>query len=179
MAIPWMLNHTGAFSLFNLPERIDNLLGLRDGGSIIAEATGNKTLNISSHAISGLGAAQRTAAPTQGLAADTSGSLFSYAGLQHFRSFGGVFTYMTSKWAFACLMLVGPRQIASTPSYADYRVGHRPQSNACLRFGQTSCSPHMATSFGSPHLANHTVLIPCTVAATSNPLPDVPQLFSS
>ncbi len=179
MAIPWMLDRAGAFNLFNLPERIDNILGLHDGGSIIAEATGNKTLNMSSHAITGLASAQRTAAPIQGHTAETTGGFFSFAGLQHFRSFGGVFTYMTSKWAFACLTLVNPRQTTSGYSIADYTIGHRPQSNACLRFGQTSCSPHLASSSGSPHLANHTILIPCTVAATSNPLSDIPRLFSS
>jgi len=178
MAIPWMLDRAGAFNLFHLPERIDNILGLREGGSIIAEATGNKTLNMSSHAISGLASAQRTAAPIQGHTAGTTGGFFSYAGFQHFRTFGGVFTYMTSKWAFACLTLVSPQQIIFTSSIANYSLGHRPQSNACLRFGQTSCSPHMAGSFGSPHLANNAVLIPCTVAATSNPLSDIPRLFS-
>lgn len=106
MAIPWMLDRAGAFSLFNLPERIDNILGLLDGGNIIAEATGNRTLNMSSHAMAGLASAQRTAAPIQGHIAEAAGGFFSFASLQHFRSFGGVFTYMTSKWAFACITLV-------------------------------------------------------------------------
>lgn len=114
MAIPWMLDRAGAFNLFNLPERIDNILGLLEGGSSIAETTGNKTLNMSSHAMSGLVSAQRTAAPTQGHTAETVGGFFSFASLQHFRSFGGVFTYMTSKWAFACLTLVSPWQFTFT-----------------------------------------------------------------
>lgn len=114
MAIPWMLDRAGAFNLLNLPERIDNILGLLDGGSSIAEATGNKTFNMSSHAITGLASAQRTAAPIQGHTAEIAGGFFSFASLQHFRSFGGVFTYMTSKWAFACLTLVSPQLITFT-----------------------------------------------------------------
>ncbi len=111
VAIPWMLDRAGAFNLFNLSERIDSILGLLDGGSVIAEATGNKTLNVSSHAMTGLAYTQRTAAPIPGHTAETAGGFFSFASLQHFRSFGGVFTYMTSKWAFACLTLVSPWQI--------------------------------------------------------------------
>ena len=115
MAIPWMLDRAGAFALFTLPERIDNILGLHSGGSIIAEATGNRIHNMSSMAAAGLEAAQRTAAPTQGHAPEARGGFFSYAGLQHVRSFGGVFTYLTSKWAFACLTLVSFLQGRSHP----------------------------------------------------------------
>lgn len=108
MAIPWMLNRAGAgaFSLFGLPERIDGMLGSFYGGTIIAAATGNRTLNLSSTAVTGLGTIQGTTTPVQEGAAGSTRSFLSYASLQHARSFGGVFTYLTSKWAFACLTLV-------------------------------------------------------------------------
>ena len=108
MAIPWMLNRAGAFGLFNLPERIDGILGLQSGGSIIAEATGNRTLNTTSTVLSTLEAAQGSAAPIQENVTEGIRGFFSYASLQHVRSFGGIFTYLTSKWAFACLTLVLP-----------------------------------------------------------------------
>ena len=108
MAIPWMLDRAGAFGLFNIPERIDGIFGSHFDGSIIAEATGNKTYNLSSTAVAGLGGVQKTAAPLQEHAAEATGGFFSYESLQHVRSFGGIFTYFTSKWAFACLTLVSP-----------------------------------------------------------------------
>ena len=108
MAIPWMLDRAGAFGLFNLPERIDGIFGSHFDGSIIAEATGNKTYNLSSTSVAGLGGVQGTVAPLQEHAAEATGGFFSYASLQHVRSFGGIFTYLTSKWAFACLTLVSP-----------------------------------------------------------------------
>ena len=106
MAIPWMLDRAGAFGVFKLPERIDGIFGSHFDGSIIAEATGNKTYNLSSTTVAGLGGVQETAAPLQEHAAGATGRFFSYASLQHVRSFGGIFTYLTSKWAFACLTLV-------------------------------------------------------------------------
>lgn len=109
MALPWVLNRAGTFNLFILPERIDSIFGFHNGGSMIAKATGNKSLNVSSTATPGLSAMLGTATAVQETNMGMTGGLLSYLGQQHVRSFGGVFTYLTSKWAFACVTLVSPQ----------------------------------------------------------------------
>ena len=111
MAIPRMISRAGAFAFFTVPERIDSMLGLQNGGSIIAEATGNTSHNLSSAAASGFRLAQGTPLATGGQAAAGQAGeegFFSFWTFQQVRSFGGVFTYLTSKWALACVTLVSP-----------------------------------------------------------------------
>lgn len=108
MAIPWMLSRAGVFAFFTVPERIDSFLGLQNGGSAIAEATGNRSHNLSSPAASVINTVQGTAQASAGQAAAidaAEGGFFSYVVFQHLRSFGGIFNYLLSKWAFACLVL--------------------------------------------------------------------------
>ena len=94
-----MLSRAGVFAFFTVPERIDSFLGLQNGGSAIAEATGNKSHNLSSPAHSVM--------REQSTATDTAeGGFLSYVVFQHLRSFGGIFNYLLSKWAVACLVLV-------------------------------------------------------------------------
>jgi len=110
MAFPRLLVRAGSFAI-SVPERIDNIFGLRNGGSLIAEATGNGSQNTISAALSGdaAQASQRVAAaaPGGGTAAATEGvPSFSSLTFQQVRNFGGIFTYITSKWALACFTLV-------------------------------------------------------------------------
>lgn len=110
LAVPRMIARAGSFAFVTVPERMDSLLGLRHSGSVIAEATGGRAQNISRAALSGLGSAQGTAAATAaeaGIAEGTSGGMLSHTlSFQQIRNFGGVFTYMTSKWALGCFTLV-------------------------------------------------------------------------
>ena len=110
MAIPRLLAHLGSFAFVTLPERIDHLFHIPNGGSIIAEATGNKTQAMASAAISSAKPIA-TMAPTSGAAATESAKtgLFSQTSFHRIQSIGGVFSYMTSKWAFACFALVRAR----------------------------------------------------------------------
>ena len=110
LALPRMVARAGSYALGTVPDRVDSFLGLRHSGSIIAEATGGGTQNMHPAALSDIGSAYRTAAATAaetGAAEGPSGGTLSHAlSFQQIRNFGGVFTYMTSKWALACFTLV-------------------------------------------------------------------------
>lgn len=102
------LRRAGSFAFVTVPERLDSIMGLRGGGSMIAEATGNGSMKMISTtfssdsspgaALPSAAGAAATEAPPQGL------SSFSF---YQVRNFGGIFAYMTSKWALACFTLVG------------------------------------------------------------------------
>ena len=110
-SIPSFLANAASFAFVTVPERIDNIL--HGGGSIIAQATGNGSKDILSAALSHAGAAAQasstaaTSSAGEVTAAEHGdpGSLESRT-FQQIRSFGGVFMYMTSKWALACFLLV-------------------------------------------------------------------------
>ena len=104
MAFPRMMARAGSFAFVTVPERLDSMIGYRGGGSVIAEATGNESMRMISTAFSppsSPGAALPSTAaaeiPVQGL------SSFSF---HQVRNLGGIFAYMTSKWALACFTLV-------------------------------------------------------------------------
>ena len=106
LALPRMVARAGSFAFITVPEHIDNMLGIRAGGSVIAEATGQGTQNIASAAIAG---AQGPAAATAAAAATErrEGGLLSHVlSFQHMHNFTGVFSYLTSKWALTCFTCV-------------------------------------------------------------------------
>ena len=113
MAFPRMLARAGSFGFITVPERIENIFGLKDGPSIIAAATGNGTHYVVSKALSGTGS---QAIQSLGARADTGGPAaaategasnnFNSISLQQVRNFGGIFAYMTSRWALCCFTLV-------------------------------------------------------------------------
>ena len=112
LAIPRFLSAVGSFALITVPEKLDNII--HGGDSVVAEATGNSTRHILSAALSGQTAASQasnTAARLSGggeAVATMQGELTSSGPLtlQQIRNFGGVFVYMTSKWALVCFALV-------------------------------------------------------------------------
>ena len=114
LTIPTFLANAASFAFITVPERIENMI--HGGGSQIAEATGNDSRNIISAALSYGGAvahASKTAATSiasEALAEeqDDPSSIGSLT-VQQIRSFGGVFMYMTSKWALTCFVLVSRR----------------------------------------------------------------------
>lgn len=102
LAFPRMMARAGSFAF-------DSMLGFRYGGTVIAEATGNRTWNMVSEALSS-GSVASTIVPvaTEAAAAaveDSPRGLGAF-GFVQVRNFGGIFTYMTSKWAMACFTLV-------------------------------------------------------------------------
>ena len=104
LAIPRLLARLGSFAFVVVPERIDHMFYYPYGRRVIAQATGNKTQSLGSvsPAISSAKPLPTMGPATAGAASrSASGSFFS-----HMRNFGGVFSYLTSKWAFACFTLV-------------------------------------------------------------------------
>ena len=124
MAVPRMMARAGSFAFVTVPERIDYMLGLRHGGSMIAEATGhgirgNRSRDIVSAALSGA-SSSGTDAPTAAGAAAAEGSRgLSSLSFNQVRNFGGIFTYMTSKWALACFTLVS-LQFVMRPLFSSF-----------------------------------------------------------
>lgn len=110
MAVPRAIARVGSFAFFTMPERIDGLLGLRNGGSIIAEATGERANKTVLTTLSEISSVQGIATATpEGFTATggTQGSGLSHSfTFQHVRNFGGIFTYITSRWALSCFTLV-------------------------------------------------------------------------
>lgn len=106
MAVPRLLAHLGSFAFVVVPERIDHLFQLQNGGSVIAEATANRTQAITPAAISSASTMASASAAGPAPTATATAGLLSHLSFQHIRSFGGVFSYLTSKWALACFTLV-------------------------------------------------------------------------
>ncbi|MCJ1292254.1 hypothetical protein MMC34_003804 [Xylographa carneopallida] len=103
MVVPRLAARASSFALDTLPEAFENIFGGEAGGRIIAEATGEAgamaaaSVGTASEELAAAGGA----AATQAVRAPTSS--FSQAfSFQQIRTFGGVFTYMTSKWALSC-----------------------------------------------------------------------------
>jgi len=113
LAFPRMMARAGSFAF-------DSMLGFRNGGSMIAEATGNRTWNMVSDALSS-GSVASTAAPmvsgaVAAAAEGSQGGLGAF-GFVQVRNFGGIFTYMTSKWAIACFTLVSLQHVMWPMNY--------------------------------------------------------------
>lgn len=108
LALPRLISRAGAFAFYNVPDRVDHLFGLRHEGSVIAEATAQKTqdiasavrANVSTTLNTTLEGAEATSLP---MAASRSGIL-SYLSFK-IQTFGGMFAYLTSKWAILCFTL--------------------------------------------------------------------------
>ena len=109
LAAPRMVARVGSFALKHLPGPIDNLLRPRNAGSVIAEATGNGIHNVASAALSGISFAQETTATVMATTEGTQpeqGSFSQSFSFQQLRNLGGIFSYMTSKWALTCFAVV-------------------------------------------------------------------------
>lgn len=100
----------GSFAFVTVPERLDSIIGLRGGGSMIAEATGNGSMKLISTAFSS-GSSPGAALPSAAGAAVTEAPQQGSFSFHQVRNFGGIFAYMTSKWALACFTLVGLHRV--------------------------------------------------------------------
>jgi len=107
MIIPRIVARAGSFAFIAVPERLDSMF-FRHGGSMIAEATGNGTWNMITSALSSASITDTTlsAAVAAETAAASPAGPFSLSHFGQVRNFGGIFTYMTSRWALACFTLV-------------------------------------------------------------------------
>ncbi|KAL9613910.1 MAG: hypothetical protein Q9167_001588 [Letrouitia subvulpina] len=109
MAVPRILARAGSFAFIIFPEQIDGMLGYQNSGSVIAEATGEGAPTINALLQSDVPSQEVTAAwtsdPFTMVNGSNSSSLHQSWSFSHIRNFGGIFTYVTSKWAIACLTL--------------------------------------------------------------------------
>lgn len=117
LVVPRLAQRAGSFALFHMPEAMDNIAGkIFSGGSVIADATGQQTANstitntsraLAQSTAGALNAAFREAFRDAGDDA-VSSSLFGMMlrGLARMKNFGGIFSYLTSRWALATFTAV-------------------------------------------------------------------------
>ncbi|KAL8940076.1 MAG: hypothetical protein Q9216_003015 [Gyalolechia sp. 2 TL-2023] len=84
----------------------DGLEWLRTGGSVVANVTGGTAAEtVVQEAMSTQGVAASATAGSPAMETTAANALRQAFTFQHVRNFGGIFTYMTSKWALACFAL--------------------------------------------------------------------------
>lgn len=111
LAIPRVVHRAGTFAFFTLPEHLDSLLSNRYGVRIIPEATaGGVSLLATTPGAAFVPQDQAAGAMAGATAAvgggDTMGGVESAMGLNSVRGFGGILSYLTSKWALSCFTMV-------------------------------------------------------------------------
>lgn len=144
MMVPRMMARAGSFAFVTVPERIDSMFFRH--GSMIAEATGNGTWNMITAALSSDLTADTTLSAAAAVETTTTSNParpFSLSHLGQVRNFGGIFTYMTSKWALACFTLVGSQLVAS------------------IKIGWLIRSSSPSSSTGPKSTRQHVVTSPC------------------
>ncbi|KAK5133707.1 hypothetical protein LTR08_007461 [Meristemomyces frigidus] len=111
LVVPRLAQRAGSFAVFYMPEAMDNIGKIWNGGSVIADATAQQTVNSTITNTSLAAFAQSTAA-TLGAAsseawreggAEATSSVFGHVAhaFSRLKNFGGLFTYLTSRWALA------------------------------------------------------------------------------
>ena len=111
LVFPRLAQRAGSFALYYMPEAIDDIAGkVFKGGNVIADATGQQTTSsrasntsqtfVQQTGTAVLDAAIREAFNTNGRE-DSSILGMLYHGFSRLKSFGGFFSYLTSRWALA------------------------------------------------------------------------------
>lgn len=106
LAVPRAFVRIGSFAFITMPEKVDSLLRLRDGGKLTA---GKETTSLgSTPVLPSLKTVTATLAngTTATFVAKTGGTGQSTFSFDRLRNVGGFFTYITSKWAWSWLFLV-------------------------------------------------------------------------
>lgn len=112
LVVPRLAQRAGSFAFYHMPEAMDNIAGkMWSGGSMIADATGQQTAN-STITNTSAALAQSTAAAVDALAFsqawreggdEATSSIFGMVvqGIGRLKNLGGIFSYLTSRWALA------------------------------------------------------------------------------
>ena len=100
MVMPRMAARAGAFVTAGIPEAFENMFGGGITGRAIAEATAARAENITSTVITELSTNSTAALPLE--TGNASTSVIQALAFQQLRTFGGIFSYITSKWALGC-----------------------------------------------------------------------------
>ena len=116
LVVPRLAQRAGSFALFHMPEAMDGIAGkIFSGGSVIADATGqtvNSTITNTSNSFAQSTAATVDAAfreafrDTGDTAASSSFFGMMLQGFARLKNFGGIFSYLTSRWALATFTAV-------------------------------------------------------------------------
>lgn len=112
LAVPRAFARIGSFAFVTMPEKVDSLLRLRNGGKFIAAATTERVKEprslSSTPVLPSLKTVTATLAngTTATFVAKTGGAGQTTFSFERLRNVGGFFTYMTSKWAWSWLFLV-------------------------------------------------------------------------
>lgn len=113
LAVPRAFARIGSIAFMTMPENFDSLLRLRNGGRFIAEATAERGNEITSLGSTPVLPSLKTVTSTlvngttATLVAITGGTGQNTFSIDRLRNVGGFLTYMTSKWAWSWLFLVG------------------------------------------------------------------------
>lgn len=131
LAVPRFAQRAGSLAFSHMPEAMDNIAGkIFNGGSIIADATGqqtaNSTITNTSHHFAqstaeALNAAFGEAWREGGDEASSSVLGMILQGFGRLKNFGGIFSYLTSRWAlatFTAVSLVQCQHVALEVRYA-------------------------------------------------------------
>ncbi|KAK5165158.1 uncharacterized protein LTR77_009256 [Saxophila tyrrhenica] len=112
LAVPRFAQRAGHFALGHMPEAVDNIAGkIFNGGSVIADATGQQTINSTiTNTSNDLAQATNFVLNPELVeswfkegAEDATSSMFGMIlqGMKKMGSMGGMFSYLTSRWALA------------------------------------------------------------------------------
>ena len=152
LVVPRLAQKAGSYALYHMPEGFDNIAGkIFNGGSMIADATGqqraNSTITNTSRAfVQSTMAAGGLLDPTlreggQEMGANSSMFGMLLQGLAKIKNFGGIFSYLTSRWALATFTAVRLYCHESKCGTADLTSIRRPSfligPNSTLRHGNT------------------------------------------
>ena len=109
LVVPRLAQRAGNFALYHMPDAIDNVAGkIWSGGSMIADPTAHQTIANSTITNATTAYAQTTASVVESVireafsqGSEESGSFLMgvAAGIGKLKNFGGIFSYMTSRWA--------------------------------------------------------------------------------
>lgn len=114
LVFPRLAQRAGSFALYHMPDAVDNIAGkIWSGGSVIADATAQKTIANMTITNTSSAFAQNTAqildaAWSKAGDQSTSSSVFISMGngLAKLKNFGGIFSYLTSRWALTTFAAV-------------------------------------------------------------------------
>lgn len=119
LVLPRLAQRAGVFAFYTVPEQIDGFMGKIGvgGGSMIAEKTAGEMANstalnttrqflqaASSKVMGGAATATATAAHASAAAAEAGDD--NVWGLQTLRNFGGMFSYLLTRWALGTFLVV-------------------------------------------------------------------------
>ncbi|KAK5121776.1 hypothetical protein LTR85_004651 [Meristemomyces frigidus] len=111
LVVPRLAQRAGSLAFYHMPEAMDNIAGkIWNGGSMIADATGQQTANTTITNTSAAFAASTAAALDTAFSQvwqeggdETVSSMFGSVvhGIGTLKNLGGIFSYLTSRWALA------------------------------------------------------------------------------